>query len=124
LHGEELGRAAGLENFYRQRGRHTFANRLIEDGMDAYLAMQVARRRLIWSRYSDWLSEWQNLMVILETRSLRNSREKLKALSSDWGQCVIIAKVNKHLIEPIGELPLKQKGYRKTVLNNLGNCST
>ncbi|MCG9890832.1 MAG: hypothetical protein MH252_07140 [Thermosynechococcaceae cyanobacterium MS004] len=40
-----LGRAAELENFYRKRGKHTFASRLIEDGMDAYLAMQLTRDR-------------------------------------------------------------------------------
>jgi hypothetical protein len=41
---KDLGRAAGMENFYRQRGRHTFASRLIENGMGVYHAMQLTRR--------------------------------------------------------------------------------
>jgi site-specific recombinase XerD len=36
---KDLAASAGLENFYRQRGQHAFASRLIEDGMDAYLEM-------------------------------------------------------------------------------------
>jgi integrase len=44
---KDLGRAAGLENVHSYRGRHTFASRLIEDGMDAYLAMQLTRDRSV-----------------------------------------------------------------------------
>jgi integrase/recombinase XerD len=44
---KDLGQAAGLENIHPHRGRHTFASRLIEDGMDAYLAMQLTRHRSV-----------------------------------------------------------------------------
>jgi integrase/recombinase XerD len=40
---KDLAASAGLENIHPHRGRHTFASRLIEDGMDAYLAMQLTR---------------------------------------------------------------------------------
>ncbi|MGA7953446.1 MAG: hypothetical protein WCA07_07975 [Gloeobacterales cyanobacterium] len=43
---KDLGRAAWLENFYRQRGRHTFASRLM-DGMDMSLDMQLTRDRSV-----------------------------------------------------------------------------
>jgi integrase/recombinase XerD len=44
---KDLAKSAGLENMYPHRGRHTFASRLIEDGMDAYLAMQLTRHRSV-----------------------------------------------------------------------------
>jgi integrase/recombinase XerD len=44
---KDLAKAAGLENIHPHRGRHTFASRLIEDGMDAYLAMQLTRHRSV-----------------------------------------------------------------------------
>ena len=44
---KDLAKAAGLENVHPHRGRHTFASRLIEDGMDAYLAMQLTRHRSV-----------------------------------------------------------------------------
>jgi integrase/recombinase XerD len=44
---KDLGQAAGLANIHPHRGRHTFASRLIEDGMDAYLAMQLTRHRSV-----------------------------------------------------------------------------
>jgi integrase/recombinase XerD len=44
---KDLGKAAGLANIHPHRGRHTFASRLIEDGMDAYLAMQLTRHRSV-----------------------------------------------------------------------------
>ena len=42
-----IARDAGIENIHPHRGRHTFASRLIEDGMDAYLAMQLTRHRSV-----------------------------------------------------------------------------
>jgi integrase/recombinase XerD len=44
---KDLGKAAGFANIHPHRGRHTFASRLIEDGMDAYLAMQLTRHRSV-----------------------------------------------------------------------------
>ncbi len=44
---KDLGKAAGLGNVHPHRGRHTYASRLIEDGMDAYLAMQLTRHRSV-----------------------------------------------------------------------------
>jgi integrase/recombinase XerD len=44
---KDLGKAAGLENMHPHRGRHTFASQLIEDGMDAYLAMQLTRHQSV-----------------------------------------------------------------------------
>ena len=42
-----IAQEAGLENIHPHRGRHTFASQLIEDGMDAYLAMQLTRHRSV-----------------------------------------------------------------------------
>jgi integrase/recombinase XerD len=44
---KDLAKAAGLVGIYPHRGRHTFASKLIEDGMDAYLAMQLTRHRSV-----------------------------------------------------------------------------
>jgi integrase/recombinase XerD len=42
-----IAQAAGIEDVHPHRGRHTFASKLIEDGMDAYLAMQLTRHRSV-----------------------------------------------------------------------------
>jgi integrase/recombinase XerD len=47
---KDLAASAGLENIHPHRGRHTFASRLIEDGMYAYLAMQLTRHRSVQLR--------------------------------------------------------------------------
>jgi site-specific recombinase XerD len=44
---KDLAKAAGLENVHPHSGRHTFASRLLENGMDAFLAMKLTRHRSI-----------------------------------------------------------------------------
>jgi integrase/recombinase XerD len=44
---KDLAKAAGLENVHLHNGRHTFASRLLENGMDAFLAMKLTRHRSI-----------------------------------------------------------------------------
>jgi integrase/recombinase XerD len=44
---KNLAKAAGLENVHPHSGRHTFASRLLENGMDAFLAMKLTRHRSI-----------------------------------------------------------------------------
>jgi integrase/recombinase XerD len=42
-----IAQVAGIADIHPHRGRHTFASRLIEEGMDAYLAMQLTRHRSV-----------------------------------------------------------------------------
>lgn len=42
---KELAAAAGLEGIHPHRGRHTFISNLVENGVDAYLAMELSRQR-------------------------------------------------------------------------------
>jgi integrase/recombinase XerD len=44
---KDLAKAAGLENVHPHSGRHTFASQLLENGMDAFLAMKLTRHRSI-----------------------------------------------------------------------------
>jgi integrase len=44
---KDLARAAGQENIHLHRRRHTIASRLIEDGMDGYITMQLTRHRSV-----------------------------------------------------------------------------
>jgi integrase/recombinase XerD len=44
---KDWAKAAGLENVHPHSGRHTFASRLLENGMDAFLAMKLTRHRSI-----------------------------------------------------------------------------
>lgn len=43
----ELAAIAGVKDAHPHQGRHTFASRLIEDRMDAYLVMQLTRHRSV-----------------------------------------------------------------------------
>jgi site-specific recombinase XerD len=36
---------AGLEDIHPHRGRHTFISDMVENGVDAYLAMELSRQR-------------------------------------------------------------------------------
>jgi integrase/recombinase XerD len=40
-----LAKLAGLENIHPHRGRHTFISDMVENGVDAYLAMELSRQR-------------------------------------------------------------------------------
>jgi integrase/recombinase XerD len=40
-----LAKAAGLEDIHPHRGRHTFISDMVENGVDAYLAMELSRQR-------------------------------------------------------------------------------
>jgi integrase/recombinase XerD len=42
---KEIASAAGLENVHPHRGRHTFSSNLLENEVDAYLAMPLMRQR-------------------------------------------------------------------------------
>jgi hypothetical protein len=42
---KEIAQAAGLENLHPHRGRHTFSSRLLEEEVDAYLAMTLMRQK-------------------------------------------------------------------------------
>ncbi|MGB8699555.1 MAG: tyrosine-type recombinase/integrase [Thermosynechococcaceae cyanobacterium] len=42
---KDLAKAAGLEGIHPHRGRHTFIANLVENGVDAYLAMELSRQR-------------------------------------------------------------------------------
>jgi integrase/recombinase XerD len=42
---KEIAAAAGLENVHPHRGRHTFSSNLLENEVDAYLAMPLMRQR-------------------------------------------------------------------------------
>jgi integrase/recombinase XerD len=42
---KEIASAAGLENVHPHRGRHTFSSNLLENEVDAYLAMALMRQR-------------------------------------------------------------------------------
>ncbi|NJM68340.1 MAG: tyrosine-type recombinase/integrase [Acaryochloris sp. RU_4_1] len=42
---KKIAAAAGLENVHPHRGRHTFSSSLLENGVDAYLAMPLMRQR-------------------------------------------------------------------------------
>jgi integrase/recombinase XerD len=44
---KELAASAGLEGVHPHRGRHTFISNLVEDGVDAYLAMELSRQRSV-----------------------------------------------------------------------------
>ena len=38
---KDLAKAAGLEDIHPHRGRHTFISNMVENGVDAYLAMEL-----------------------------------------------------------------------------------
>ena len=40
-----LAKVAGLEDIHPHRGRHTFISDMVENGVDAYLAMELSRQR-------------------------------------------------------------------------------
>ena len=40
-----IAQEAGINDVHPHRGRHTFASQLIEEGMDAYLAMTLMRQK-------------------------------------------------------------------------------
>ena len=42
---KDLAKAAGLEDIHPHRGRHTFISNMVENGVDAYLAMELSRQR-------------------------------------------------------------------------------
>ena len=42
---KDLAKEAGLENIHPHRGRHTFISNMVENGVDAYLAMELSRQR-------------------------------------------------------------------------------
>ena len=44
-----IAKEAGIEDMHPHRGRHTFASQLIEEGMDAYLAMMLMRQKRLTS---------------------------------------------------------------------------
>jgi integrase/recombinase XerD len=46
---KDLAKAAGLTDIHPHRGRHTFISELVEDGVDAYLAMELSRQRSLKS---------------------------------------------------------------------------
>ena len=42
---KDLAKAAGLSDVHPHRGRHTFISNMVENGVDAYLAMELSRQR-------------------------------------------------------------------------------
>jgi integrase/recombinase XerD len=42
---KDLAKAAGLKDIHPHRGRHTFISNMVENGVDAYLAMELSRQR-------------------------------------------------------------------------------
>jgi integrase/recombinase XerD len=42
---KDLAKRAGLEGVHPHRGRHTFISTMVENGVDAYLAMELSRQR-------------------------------------------------------------------------------